>query len=230
MKNVILVDDHPLFLAGVEQILISSLKYRVLYKANAIANLMAYIKQCPVDLADIVFVIDISLPDGSGFDLLQLVQTVGVKPKQCVMLSTYNDYEYVEHAFSLGAAGYMVKNDDPNSILDCLAAIARGQRFTSASIQKAPGAIRSSDTDISDTDKGKAQVIEKFKTLSKREITILKLVAMEKTSHDISEQLFISQRTVENHRAKICRKLSVSGTHGLITLAVKFKKAIDLLG
>ena len=225
MNKVVLVDDHPMFRDGVKQTLAASDKYSVVHEAASVASLLSYLKAHRNQLTDIFFIIDISLPDGNGFELLPLITAAGGLAQRCTMLSMHDDYEYAEHALVKNAFGYVVKSDDPSNILACLESLANGEPYVS------PGVIQRGDKralrELSNTEAD--DPIPAFSSLSKREVAILKLVADGKTSKEISGSLFLSQRTVENHRAKISRKLGVSGPNGLIALAVKYKNTIHQL-
>ncbi len=225
MKKVVLVDDHPIFRDGVKHLLASTNEFAVTHEANSVSSLAEYLKKNRTQLDDVFFVIDISLPDGNGFDLLPLIAAAGGQTQQCAMLSMHDAYEYAEHAFSKNAFGYVVKSDDQKNIIACLESMANGQPYMSPGIKK----TQQQQLPPSSANTEAEETIPPFRTLSHRESAILKLVAEGKTNKDISEELFLSPRTVENHRAKICRKLGVSGANGLIALAIKHKDTISLL-
>ena len=224
MKKVVLVDDHPIFRDGVKHLLAATNEFSVTHEANSVSSLAEYLKINRNQLTDVFFVIDISLPDGNGFDLLPLIAAAGGQTQQCAMLSMHDAYEYAEHAFSKNAFGYVVKSDDQKNIIACLESMANGRPYMSPGIKKAGQQQLAPIAPNTEADTTPA-----FSTLSNRESVILKLVAEGKTNKDISEELFLSHRTVENHRAKICRKLGVSGANGLIALAIKHKDIISLL-
>lgn len=224
MKKIVLVDDHPIFRDGIKQTLAATGKFSVVHEANSVASLAGYLRENRGQLSEIYFVIDISLPDGSGFELLPMIAAAGGFTQHCTMLSMHDGYEYAEHAFAENAYGYVIKSDDQQCILACLESLEQGEPYLS------PG-VRSQDKGSplkEKTDTQKDNTLAAFSSLSKRESAILKLVAEGKTSKEISKKLFLSQRTVENHRAKMTRKLGVSGPNGLIALAIKYKDIINL--
>ncbi|MEM7465579.1 MAG: response regulator transcription factor [Pseudomonadota bacterium] len=225
MKQVVLVDDHPIFRAGIKHLLAVTNRFSVVHESNSIADLESYLKKPLTQLAEVLFVIDISLPDGNGFDVLPLVAAAGGRTQHCAMLSMHDAYEYAEHAFSMNAYGYVVKSDDQENIITCLESLVNGQPYMSPGVKKQ--GQQNIETAVVNAEDSEPR--PDFSSLTKRESAILKLVAEGKTNKDISDQLFLSQRTVENHRAKICRKLGVSGANGLITLTIKHKHAIKYL-
>lgn len=219
--KIVLIDDHPLFREGVKKTLSQNEPFKVVGEASSIESAKILIKELTSDISNIFFVIDISLPDGTGFELLPLIEKNGGSKTQCVILSMHDEPEYAEHTLEVGASGYVVKSDNPDCLIDCLNSLDRGQTYFSESIHKKNKIHRTKKTSTTEE-----KDVQQLESLSKRELAVLKLVAQEKTSKEISESLFLSQRTVENHRAKICSKLGVSGAHGLIAYAIKNKAAI----
>ena len=219
-SNIVIIDDHPLFREGIKHILNTSDRYKLYFETDSIKSATQFLQSNHDKTPDLLFLIDISLVDGYGFELLSKISKYGGHPSQCVILSMHDDREYAEHAFSLGALGYVVKNDDPKCVLECLASIEQGKPYISDGVK-----AERNQKNL----KGFGTTSVDFSSLSKREVSILQLVAEEKTSKEISELLFLSPRTVENHRAKISSKLGVRGSHGLLALAVKHKTAIDKL-
>ena len=232
MKDIVIIDDHPLFREGIKMALSSTPGYTVLYEAKSIESMSSFIDTSQQDFSNVLFIIDVSLPDGSGFELIPLLESAGAQRNHCAMISIHDDYEYAEHAFSQGAFAYISKIDEPKHILDCLKALERGQRYLSPSVKwhgndDAFGVLGASQSTDEDLLTGEDKV--DYSVLSKRELAVLKLVAQGKTSREIADLMFLSQRTIENHRSRICSKLGVSGAHGLIARAVKDKDRIELL-
>lgn len=225
MNKVILIDDHPIFRDGIKHLLAATNRYSVIHEANSVASFSSYLQKHQNQLVEVLFVIDISLPDGTGFDLLPLIAAAGGRPQLCTILSMHDAYEYAEHAFAKKAYGYVVKSDDQKNIINCLESLLNGEPYMS------PGVKRQGQPEVpsASIDTLLDGPVPNFSSLTKRELAILRLVAEGKTNKDISEELFLSPRTVENHRAKICRKLGVSGANGLISLTIKYKHTISLL-
>ena len=136
MKKVVLIDDHPIFRDGIKQTLAAAKKYSVVHESNSVLSLSSYLKENRDQLSDIYFVIDISLPDGSGFELLPLIAAAGGLTRQCAMLSMHDDYEYAEHAFAQNAYGYVVKSDEQDNIITCLESLENGRHYISPGVKK----------------------------------------------------------------------------------------------
>ena len=199
MNKIVLVDDHPMFRDGIKQALAATDKFTVVYEADSVASLANYLSEHREQLADVYFVIDISLPDGSGFELLPLITAAGGVTQQCTMLSMHDGYEYAEHAFAQNAYGYVIKSDDQQCIITCLESLENGEPYLSPGVRSQEQSSSLKETSHTRKD----GPLPAFSLLSRRESAILKLVAEGRTSKEISEKLFLSQRTVENHRAKM---------------------------
>lgn len=231
ITNVVLVDDHPIFREGVKQVLDSTVEYNLFFEANTIEEMDVFLAENHTRLPELLFILDLSLQDGTGFDLIQMIVSAGGQAERCCILSMHRDAEYAAHTFSMGALGYVVKSDDADCIIDCLNALSEKEYYTSPAVDK-DFTIDQTEIKVGDiAPLGALPRTEQadFSQLSKREVAVLKLVAEGKTSKEISKTLFLSPRTVENHRAKICRKLGVFGPNGLLSHAVKYKKVISNL-
>ncbi|MEM6301188.1 MAG: response regulator transcription factor [Pseudomonadota bacterium] len=221
MKKTVLVDDHPIFRKGVKHLLGISQRFYVGYEASSCTALRHFLEGNNESLSEVFFVIDISLPDGNGFDLVPPIVAAGGRPEHCAILSMHEEYEYAQRAFALGARGYVVKSDDPYSIIHCLEAMERGEQYVSAGAKR----LHQSTSGLSVADEGKSPntaegSLPDLSLLSERERAVLRLVAAGHTSKEISEKLFLSHRTVENHRARMSRKLGLTGANALIALAI----------
>ena len=231
MKQVVIVDDHPVFLEGLKALIEATGAYNIYHEADSISDFFEFLRSCNRNLSEMLFILDISLPDGNGFDLLPVIEKAGGQLSNCTMLSMHNDHEYVEHALSKGACGYLVKNDSATEIVDCLRFLEQGKQYISKGVEQRRKKMENFESRDSAKSLSKAeQRRPDFSILSKRELEILKLVSYEKSSQQISDILCLSKRTVENHRANISGKLGIKGSHGLITVAVKHKNVIELLG
>ena len=225
MNEVVLIDDHPLFRDGIKQALANSDSFSIVHESDSVASCAEFIDRKRGQLSAVFFIIDISLPDGSGFELLPMISAAGGNLRRCAMLSMHDDYGYAEHALNNKANGYVVKSDDQIHILACLESLLQGETYLSPGVKCGGGANSNKPAGSAFAD----GMFPAFESLSQRELTILKMVAQGKTSKEISEELFLSQRTVENHRAKICRKLGVSGANALISLAIKYENTLARL-
>ncbi|MDQ3750995.1 MAG: response regulator transcription factor [Acidobacteriota bacterium] len=122
-------------------------------------------------------------------------------------------------AVNLGVKGYVLKDSALTDIVSCIKSVARGQHYTSSVLTSYLVKRSSRAAALTEEKTG-------IKDLTPTERRVLKLIAEYKTSKEIAEELFISYRTVETHRANICQKLDLKGSHVLIKFALAHKSEL----
>lgn len=160
-----------------------------------------------------VAVIDISMPDLNGLDLIVLLRRASPATR-VVILSFHREPMMVRRALSSGAKGYVAKTAPVTELIDAIRAVCAGKTFLSSHID--PGAQEDPDVSMQSCDQSRA-----YDLLTEREQQVFRLVVQGKTSPQIGELLCISSRTVEKHRAALLHKLGVKDTVGLMRCAVK---------
>jgi DNA-binding NarL/FixJ family response regulator len=204
--NIIIADDHTIFLEGITA-LISSKYINVVANCKNGQEVLDFLKEQEVDLV----ISDINMPVMDGITLVKKITKLYPKTKT-MMLSMYEERHIINKAIKAGAIGYMSKNagkkDILNAIESCMkdekVTFTRQSQFTHKSIQN--------------TDKSVKEI-----SLTNRERQILKLITQETTNTDIALSLNISKRTVETHKKNIILKLGATNTIGLIKIALKSK-------
>jgi len=204
--NIIIADDHTIFLEGITA-LISSKHIKVVANCKNGQEVLDFLKEQEVDLV----ISDINMPVMDGITLVKKITKLYPKTKT-MMLSMYEERHIINKAIKAGAIGYMSKNagkkDILNAIESCMkdekVTFTRQSQFTHKSIQN--------------TDKSVKEI-----SLTNRERQILKLITQETTNTDIALSLNISKRTVETHKKNIILKLGATNTIGLIKIALKNK-------
>lgn len=211
--NLYLVDDHELFVTGLVNLLTDKPGFHVCGYAHKAVSFLEELKENYMDID--VFLIDINMPDMSGIDLTKSI--IKVKPGAKILaLSMYADFHFVQKMIGAGAKGYAIKSANINELLSAIRMVHEGRNYLHEQIK---------DTVIEAL--GNKDVFEEMRststknTLSKREREILSLVAREKTSQQIAEQLFISELTVETHRKNIMIKTNIKSTVGLVKYAIR---------
>jgi DNA-binding NarL/FixJ family response regulator len=204
--RVILADDHALFRSGVKRILEEIPDVEVVGEAADGMQLLASLKEATPDLV----ILDISMPKLRGLEIIQDIKTLYPKV-QVLILTMHKNPEYLSYALGAGAAGFLLKEDADPELLEGIATIRRGKTYLSPSIsQVLPDLLR----------RGVQPDGTPQEVLTHREREILKLLSDGKSSKEIGDLLFISLRTVQNHRANIMRKLKVRRIADLIKYAV----------
>ena len=205
-KTLIIVDDHSLFREGLKAILERNPKYEVIGEAGSGREAIRLIRQFKPDLA----LVDMSLPDQNGIELTREILRISSETR-IMIVSMHHKIDYIVRAFQAGAAGYVVKESASAKLLQGVEAVLKGDYFMDASVSqqvvKKLAGLQKKDLKVSD---------EVYNALTPREQEVMLLVAEGLSTSAISERLFISPKTVENHRSNIMNKL---GLHSSIELA-----------
>ena len=210
--TVVIIEDHPLFRKGLIGFLETQSDYQVIGQAhNGITGISAVRKLKP----DLV-IMDISLPDISGIDATREIMSSLPAPK-VVILSMHSNIKYITEAFKAGARGYVTKESAEDKILECLKTANRGEYYldTLLSQQVVKDLLRSDEDKRKVTGPGHDR-------LTAREQEIIVSIAKGFSIKEIADKLFISEKTVENHRANIYFKLNVHSTLELAKVAAKY--------
>lgn len=214
-STVIIADDHPVFRKGLRDIIGSNAHLQVIGEADNGETALALIMQQVPDVA----VLDIEMPGLSGIEIVRRVREAAL-PVATLILTMYEDEDVFTEAMSAGAMGYMLKDSAILEIVRAVTSVAQGGIYISAALTSTVLRARNGAT---------PQQREKLglHLLSPTELRVLRMIADDKTSREISEELHISPRTVDNHRAHICAKLKLTGVHSLIKFALRNRALLD---
>lgn len=210
-KSILIVDDHPLFREGLKTIIERDSRFEVVGEAgNGRAGL-----QMTKNLKPDIIIVDISLPDQSGIQLTREIRSL-LSETRILIVSMHSKIDYITEAFQAGATGYVVKESASERLLQGLESVAKGDYFLDSSVShtvvetlmKSP----LKEAKITDAD---------YNMLTPREQEVMRFLAEGLSSKKIAKKLFISPKTVENHRANIMNKLDLHNTIELIRYAAK---------
>ena len=202
--NIIIADDHTIFLEGITA-LISSEYINVVANCKNGQEVLDFLKAQEVDLV----ISDINMPVMDGITLVKKIKKLYPKTK-IMMLSMYEERHIINKAIKAGANGYMSKNSGKKDILNAIESCMRGEKATFTRQSKF------TQKSIQNTDKSIKEI-----SLTDREKQVLKLITQEASNSDIALSLNISKRTVETHKKNIVLKLGATNTIGLIKIALK---------
>ena len=209
--TVLIADDHPVFRGGLRQVIENAMGLRVVAEAeNGAVALRLLAEKRPQ-----VAVLDVDMPEVDGFEVVRTARRQRIEV-EVVFLTMHKDEDVLNEALSLGVRGFIVKDSAVNDITESIRAVAAGQFFISPSMSGLLVKRNAAGRALSDERPG-------LKTLTATELRVLQLLADYKTNKDIAQEMFLSYRTVENHRANICQKLDLSGTHALVKFAVEYR-------
>lgn len=213
--KLLIVDDHPIFRKGLAGIIKSHLKNSVITEAEDGKQALEIIKRESFDL----YLLDIDMPKLSGLDVLSYIQKNKI-PGKAIIFSMHNDELFFNEALDRGAMGYVLKEDSSVEINECIDYVLSGTPFVS---KKLKSFIENRQEFSSQIHEIKAYL----NTLTKTELGTLKLVAQNRTSKEIAELLFVTEKSVENYRSRICKKLKLSGeSHVLNKWAQQYKSLL----
>ena len=165
-----------------------------------------------------VAVLDVNLPNLSGLEIARRLQEKRRRTR-LIMLTMHKEEEIFNRALDFGARGFVLKENAVDEIVKAIITVAAGEHYLSSSISGYLVRRRSRAESLAAQKPG-------LDDLTKAERRILKLIAEKKTSRQIGAELFISPRTVEAHRANICAKLELRGSHSLLQFALENRSAI----
>jgi DNA-binding NarL/FixJ family response regulator len=216
--TVVIVDDHPLYRQGLRQAVADDSRFAVIGEADTGPAAVETILGLKPD----VTVMDVNLPGLNGLEVAATLQKKK-SPTRVVVLTMLKDEQAFNRALNLGVQGYVLKENASDEILNCIAAVAKGEAYVSPSL-----------TSFMLGRRRRAQSLAlhrpNLEDLTVAEKRILQRIAAGKTSKEIAAELFISPRTVESHRANICDKLGLTGSNRLLQFALENRDALNHLG
>jgi DNA-binding NarL/FixJ family response regulator len=204
--KLILVDDHELVLKGLKSILEQETDIEIVAEARNGAEALAMLDLVEADMV----MTDLKMPQMSGIELTRHVKQRYPHLKVLV-LTLFNDREYVNAILEAEAEGYLLKNVEQQELLHAIRHIMNNGTYYS---QEIVSILRSEI-------KGRQQKSESIHDLSKRELEIIGLICQEYSSTEIAEKLFISKSTVDVHRKNILQKTEAKNLVGLIRFAIQ---------
>jgi DNA-binding NarL/FixJ family response regulator len=212
--TVLIADDHPIFRKGLRDVLSEDATIRLVGEAADGVTALQRIR----DLKPQAAVLDLDMPEMNGLELAKKISELKL-PVALVILTMYKEERIFNEAINAGILGYVLKENAASDLLNCIHAVVAGQSFISPSLSS-----------FLLSRKARTQIFldqtPELQTLTPAERRILKLIAEDLTSKEIGDRLGISFHTVENHRAKICEKLNLHGSHSLLKFAFDNKSQL----
>lgn len=204
--KIMLADDHPVARAGIRKFLNRATDIDIIAEADNGTEALELARQLVPD----VLLLDIELPGLKGIEIARELQAMK-SPVKILVLSSYDDKQFIFGLLGSGASGYLTKEEVPETIVDAVRGVARGEKGW---VSRRVAAIISAWTQNDETSS---------KSLTPRELDVLKWVVKGKTNQEIGLELGISQKTVEKHLESVFAKLKVTSRVEAAVLAVQEK-------
>ncbi len=206
--TIIIADDHDIIRKGIRNILHANSDYKVVGEAADGEEVLAKVKKLRPD----VLLLDISMPKISGLEVIEQVHYISPRTK-IIIISMHKSPVYIMKAVQSGVKGYLQKENAAEELLPALVKVVSGNIYLTSSVS---AYLMEKSLQKSTEQTGETQ-------FTSREQEILRLVVEGKTAREISENLFISVRTVENYKNAILKKLNLHRTSDLIKYAIKHR-------
>jgi len=212
--RIFIADDHPILRRGVKDILFEEKKFNVIGEASDGNTALEMARNLKPD----ILILDIEMPGLNGLEIARIINEEKLNIN-IIILTMYKEEEYFNEAIDLNVKAYLLKDSVITELIDSINSVMQGDFYLSPVISKY----------LLERNKRKNKLSEDIpavKKLTGTEINILKLLTENKTSREIADELFISVRTVQNHRTNICNKLNLKGYNKLLQFALQNKNLL----
>jgi DNA-binding NarL/FixJ family response regulator len=206
--KVLIADDHPIFRHGLKQIIERASQIVVVDEAGDGETAWQRLRATEADVA----ILDVDMPGRDGFELARAAREARLAIA-IVFLTMHKDEHFLNQALDLDVSGYVVKDSALTEIVECIRTVAAGREYVSPQLTGfLIGNRRRAHQVHSSSSTGALTAIER---------RVLKEVAAYKSNRQIADQLCLSVRTIEHHRARISQKLELEGHHALLKFALE---------
>jgi DNA-binding NarL/FixJ family response regulator len=208
--KIAVVDDHKLFRAGIISLLSDYDDMQVVLEAATGKELLTQLKRHTPH----VVLLDIEMPEMNGIEATLLLKKQYPRIK-IIILTMHTDEEFIFDLMSKGANGFLPKDKSVDAVVDAIYCVMKkgyyyNDQITQAIIKGNSGGLKA------------PQLLRKA-SLTEREIEIVKLICEQKTNKEIGDILYISPRTVDNHKNNIFQKIGTNSAIGIVMFAVQAK-------
>jgi len=209
MQRILIVDDHPLMRDAFRDLFADERDLEIVGESESIAEAVRLLEQKKPDL----LIVDISLEDGNGLELIKQARTL-LPDIQIVVVSMHDERLYAERALRAGALGYVSKHEPADVILEGIRRVLSGRIFVSERMQDR--LLRRLQEGGEEIDRSTVE------TLSDRELEVFELIGRGLATREIAAKLNLSVKTVDTHRHRIKEKLNIQSGSQLVRHAVRW--------
>ena len=210
-KRIVIVDDHPMMREGLAQLIDHETDLQAIAQADTAAQALEVISASVPDL----LLLDISLPDKNGLELIKDVQALH-PTLPVLVVSMHDESLYAERVLRAGGRGYIMKQEGGKKLMEAIRAVLGGRIYVSEKISAS----------ILETFSGhRTEGQSSVGRLSDREFEVFQLLGQGEATRQIAKRLHLSIKTVEVHRANIRRKLELTSGGELVRYAIRWTEA-----
>ena len=206
--RIILADDHLLIRRGLTSLLLQEPELEVVGEASDGEQLLTLLEKQSADL----LILDISMPKIDGLEIIRRAKKKNSGLKFLV-LTMHANRDYLLQVLGRGGHGYLLKDDSASELLQAIAAIRAGKKYICSGMAR--------DDERDELQDLHQEEYSPFTQLTLREKEVLRLVIMGKTSRDIADNLGVSARTIDHHRASLLRKFNMRNSIDLVNYAIR---------
>jgi len=213
--RIVIADDHPIFRRGLRSAIETDARLKIVGEAEDGEAALEQIQALQPEIA----ILDMEMPNKGGFEVMRALDEKKL-PVAVIFLTMHKDERFFNAALDRGAKGYVLKDSAATDIIASIKTVAAGQNFISPQLS----------TYLLNRRARAASLVEQkpgLSNLTPTERQVLRLIAANKTSREIADELCISIRTVEKHRANISQKLELHGSHVLLSFALEHKSELS---
>ncbi len=214
-KKILIVDDHPLFRKGIKAVLAEDSSIEVASEAGSSEEALSLIEKENIDIV----ILDLQMPGMSGIELSKMIKD-RYKNISVILLTMHKDERIFNNSLEYGLDAYILKENAVDEVLKAVNVVVDGNFYLSPSMSEYMVQKSMKQKKLMDENPG-------IKILSEKEKEILNLIAQNKTTKEIADALFVSYKTIENHRANICKKLNISGCNALLKFIIENKTLLS---
>ena len=207
--RIVLADDHMILRKGLRSLLEAEKRFEIVGEGENGNEVVRLVDELDPD----IIVMDISMPNLNGVEATKRVKKHHPDTK-VIILSRHKDEEFIFQALNAGADGYLIKESAPSELISAIESVLRGDSYLSPSVSRVV---------VDDYIKkaNHTELVDKFESLTSREVEVLQLLAEGFSVKEISENLHVSKNTVNSHRTHIMEKLDIHSTAKLIQYAIQ---------
>lgn len=205
--KILIADDHPIFLKGLQEVIEDTGNLQIIHKSdNGTDAINAALKE-ELDIA----ILDVDMPGANGLQVAE--QILEKKPGVAVILLTmHKAKDAFLKALEIGVSGYVLKE---NAVIDIISAISAVSRYESYISPEMSSFL------LKSKNRNRNHPLSQLELLTPTEKKIMEKVAQYKSTKEIADELFVSEKTVSNHRMNIAKKLELSGKNSLLRFAIE---------